>query len=145
MNKIDNKIIDFIKEHHVLTLATSDNNIPYCCNVFYVYLDDENCIVFTSDNNTKHITQVRNNYNVAGSIVLETSIVGKIQGIQFTGKMYEPTDELLSKAKSKYLWKFPFAVLMNTQLWVVEFNFLKLTDNRLGFGKKIIWEKAINN
>jgi len=141
MNIIDKKITDFIKEHHVLTLATSDNNQPYCCNVFYTYLEDDNMVVFTSDDNTKHISQVKKNNHVAGSIVLETSIVGKIQGLQFNGLMYEPKDNLLSKAKQKYLIKFPFAILMNTQLWVIDFTFFKLTDNRLGFGKKIIWEK----
>lgn len=141
MEKIDTKIKSFIKEHHVLTLATSTNGQPYCCNAFYCYLEDENMFVFTSDNDTKHIKDVKENRQVAGSIVLETKIVGKIQGLQFTGIMYEPKDDLLKKAKMKYLLKFPFAVLMNTQLWVFDVDFMKLTDNRLGFGKKLIWEK----
>jgi uncharacterized protein YhbP (UPF0306 family) len=141
MNSIDKKIIEFVNSHHVLTLATSTNNVPYCCNAFYTYLESENILVFTSNEETKHIKDVRINNIVAGSIVLETSIVGKIQGIQFQGLMFEPKDDLLKKAKIKYLKKFPFAILMNTQLWVVDLSFLKLTDNRLGFGKKIIWEK----
>ena len=33
----DKRIIEFIKRHHLLTLATSKDNIPYCCNVFYLY------------------------------------------------------------------------------------------------------------
>ena len=27
------------------------------------------------------------------------------------------------------------------KLWIVDLTFIKMTDNRLGFGKKIIWEK----
>jgi len=30
---------------------------------------------------------------------------------------------------------------MKTNLWVVDLSFLKFTDNRLGFGKKLIWGK----
>ncbi len=37
--------------------------------------------------------------------------------------------------------RYPFAILMKTQLWVVDLDFIKLTDNRLGFGKKLIWKK----
>lgn len=143
MNISDKKIIDFIKKHHVLTLATSTDNIPYCANCFYVYLEDENMFVFTSDNDTKHVQDVLQNSYVGGSVVLETSIIGKIQGIQFNGKMYLPKGDLKKKAKKTYIKRYPFAVLMKTQLWVVEPDFIKLTDNRLGFGKKLIWKKDI--
>ena len=141
MIKIDNKIIKFIKEHHVLTLATSNNNMPYCANCFYAYLEDENALVFTSDEDTKHIKDVVEQKYVAGSIVLETKTVGKIQGIQFNGDLYKPENELLKKAKKKYMKAFPYAVLMKTTLWVLDISFIKMTDNRLGFGKKLIWKK----
>ena len=39
------------------------------------------------------------------------------------------------------LKKFPYAVLMKTTLWILEIEYIKMTDNRLGFGKKLIWEK----
>jgi uncharacterized protein len=140
MNHPEKRVVDFIKEHHVLTLATCVENNPWCTNCFYVYLEDENCFVFTSDDATKHIQDVLVNSKVAGSVVLETSIVGKIQGIQYRGIMTVPENELASKAKVAYLKKFPFAILMKTSLWVVQVNYIKMTDNRLGFGKKIIWE-----
>ncbi len=137
------KIIDFIKEHHVLTLATSKNNIPYCANCFYVYLKEENIFVFTSDNETKHVQDAIQNNTVAGSVVLETSIVGKIQGVQFQGKMFLPEGSIKKTANKKYMKKFPFAKLMKTQLWILELEFIKQTDNRLGFGKKLIWKKDV--
>jgi len=142
MQEIDLKITEFINEHHVFTLATSVDNQPYCCNAFYAYMEEENLLVFTSDNDTKHVNDAQTNCMVAGSIVLETSVVGKIQGIQLCGKMYEPKDELLKKANKRYLKRFPFAALMNTQLWILEIEFIKMTDNRLGFGKKLIWKKS---
>ena len=143
MNIPDKKIISFIKEHHVLTLATSVNNIPYCANCFYVYLEEENMFVFTSDNETKHVQDALINNLVGGSVVLETSTVGKIQGIQFNGSMYLPEGELKKKANRSYMKKYPFAKLMKTQLWLLDLDFVKLTDNRLGFGKKLIWRKDV--
>lgn len=141
MQEIDKRIIEFINKHHVLTLATTRKNIPYAANCFYVYYENENMLVFTTDHSTKHAQDATEQNIVAGSIVLETNIVGKIQGVQFQGKMYEPKDELLNHVKARYLKRFPVAMLMKTHLWVVDLNFLKFTDNRLGFGKKLIWGK----
>jgi uncharacterized protein YhbP (UPF0306 family) len=139
---IKDRIIKFINEHHVFTLATSANNHPYCCTCFYVYLETENLFVFTSDKKTKHIQDLENQKNVAGAIALETSIIGKIRGIQFTGKISELKGSKLSKAHLSYLKKFPIAILKETTLWAIEPVFIKMTDNRLGFGKKLIWEKS---
>ena len=141
MSNPDKRAVDFINKHHVLTLATSKENNPWCANCFYIYLEKENCFVFTSDYDTKHVQDVLTNSKVAGSVVLETNAVGKIQGIQFNGIMEKPKNALLSKAKKAYLKRFPFAVLMKTSLWTVQLTHIKLTDNRLGFGKKLTWEK----
>jgi len=136
---IDSKVIEFFRKHHVLTIATTVENEPWCANCFYVYLEEENSLVFTTDLDTRHGKEFIKNPVVAGSVVLETMVVGKIQGIQFQGIVSEPEGELLSKAKWAYLKKFPPAVLMDTHLWVVKLTIIKMTDNRLGFGKKLIW------
>jgi hypothetical protein len=143
MSLPDKRIVDFINEHHVLTLATSFDEEPYCANCFYVYMEEENSLVFTSDYDTKHIQQASHNIYVAGSIVLETNVIGKIQGVQFQGIISEPSAELHEKARKAYLKRFPIAMLMKTTLWVVDLTFLKFTDNRLGFGKKLKWEKEL--
>jgi uncharacterized protein YhbP (UPF0306 family) len=139
---VDSRIIRFFRKHHVLTIATSVGNEPWCANCFYVYLEEENALVFTSDNTTRHGKEFLENHLVAGSVVLETMVIGKIRGIQFQGIVSEPDGELLSKAKSGYLKRFPVAVLMETRLWVVKLSYIKMTDNRLGFGKKMIWSES---
>jgi len=140
--KPEKRIVDFIKKHHVLTLATKSENELWCANCFYVYDEEENSLIFTSDIDTRHVSEALKNNFVAGSIVLETSVIGKIQGIQFQGKFIKPEKEQLKTAKTHYLLRFPFATLMNTTLWVVELSHIKMTDNRLGFGKKLIWKKS---
>jgi uncharacterized protein YhbP (UPF0306 family) len=136
---IDPRIIKFFRKHHVLTIATCVENEPWCANCFYVYLEEENALVFTTDADTRHGKEFLKNSLVAGSVVLETMIIGKIKGIQFQGLVSEPTDDLLSLSEAAYLRRFPVAVLMDTRLWIVRLTYIKLTDNRLGFGKKLIW------
>ncbi|MCU0473298.1 MAG: pyridoxamine 5'-phosphate oxidase family protein [Bacteroidales bacterium] len=135
----DKRIVRFFRKHHVLTIATTVENEPWCANCFYVYLEEENTLVFTTDLKTRHGQEFLKNPEVAGSVVLETMIVGKIRGIQFRGIVSEPEGELAAKAKWAYLKRFPPAALMDTRLWVVMLTHIKMTDNRLGFGKKLIW------
>jgi uncharacterized protein YhbP (UPF0306 family) len=136
---VDSRIIKFLRKHHVLTIATTVENEPWCANCFYAYLEEENLLVFTTDTDTRHGKEFVKNPLVAGSVVLETMVIGRIIGIQFQGIVSEPAGKMLTKAKWAYLKKFPPAVLMDTHLWVVKPTLIKMTDNRLGFGKKLIW------
>ena len=136
---VDSRFIKFFRKHHVLTIATTVENEPWCANCFYVYLEEENALVFTTDADTRHGKEFGKNPLVAGSVVLETLVIGRIRGIQFQGMVSEPEGAILSKAKWAYLKKFPPAALMDTHLWLVKLTLIKMTDNRLGFGKKMIW------
>jgi uncharacterized protein len=139
---IDERIIRFFRKHHVLTIASTVNNEPWCANCFYVYLEEENSLVFTTDTDTRHGQEFIKNPLVAGSVVLETMIVGKIRGIQFQGVVSEIKDKFIDKANNAYMKKFPVASLMDTRLWKAELTYIKMTDNRLGFGKKLVWSKG---
>jgi uncharacterized protein YhbP (UPF0306 family) len=83
------------------------------------------------------------NAKVAGSVVLETHIIGKIQGVQFQGTITLAEGERLKLAERAYLKRFPVAALMDTHLWLVDLTLLKMTDNLLGFGKKLVWEETL--
>jgi hypothetical protein len=43
------------------------------------------------------------------------------------------------ECRSAYLRRFPFAIAAKLDLWVLYIDYLKMTDNRLGFGKKLEW------
>ncbi len=141
MSKPDDKIYKFINKHHVLTLATTNDNEPYCAHCFYVFDPENNRVIFSSGFETRHAKEALENRLVAGGIVLETNAVGKIQGLQFQGIMTPLENKKLKDGKKIYLKKFPYARLMDTTLWEICFSFFKLTDNNLGFGKKLIWKK----
>lgn len=138
MPALPDRIRAFIGEHHVLTLATCIISAPQCASLFYAYAKEENVFIVASDETTEHMTNAMRNPQVAGSIVLETKTVGKIQGVQFTGVIEPAHDAAASKI---YLEAFPYAKVMNPTLWRIVPLFMKLTDNRLGFGRKLVWEK----
>ncbi len=142
MTHPEQQIIDFIGEHHIFTLAIARDNLPYCATCYYAWMKEQNQFIFTSDHETRHIRDVveGNNYRVAGAIALETKIVGKIRGIQFTGFIAALVGDGRETARQRYLNRFPIARLMpNLHLWALVPDFIKMTDNRLGFGKKLVW------
>jgi len=141
MEKADQKMVGFLKKHHVMTLSTCIDHWPWCANCFYAFDDEKMSLIFTSDFETRHIKEALQNSHVAGNVVLETSVIGKIQGIQFSGELLLPEDEESAEVNSIYLKRFPFTILMNTHLWLLRIDYAKMTDNRLGFGKKLIWER----
>lgn len=136
---IDRKIVKFFKKHHVLTVATSVYNVPWCANCFYAYIEEENALVFTTEDDTRHGREFILNPVVSGSVVLETMVTGKIRGIQFSGTASKPSGSMFEIARKNYLRRFPVARFMDIHLWIVRLNYIKMTDNRLGFGKKLIW------
>ena len=139
--EIDKQIISFIKKHHVLILATFDEQQPYCANVFYAYDVENNAFIFYSDDKTKHFYDMKNNKYVAASVVLETKIIGKIQGLQLNGIATQPVGEIQKRCYGIYIKRFPYAIINKANLWMFEIIFAKYTNNMLGFGKKIIWKK----
>ncbi len=115
--ELDGRIEKFIGKHHVLTLATATEE--------------------GAGPDTRHARMLARNALTAASIVLETRVVGKVQGLQITGR----TAPAAEGDKSLYLKKFPYAALADLNLWRMEAETMKLTDNTLGFGKKLIWQR----
>ena len=128
-----------------MTLATVADEGPYCANLFYAWMEAEGAFAVTSFETTLHARQALANPKVAGSVVLETKVIGKLQGVQFRGEMYRPEGDDRKRVRKVYLERFPFAAVMDIELWVIRLTFAKLTDNRLGFGKKIIWNGETND
>jgi uncharacterized protein YhbP (UPF0306 family) len=143
------RIEAFIRRHHVMTVATvGPDGRPWTAHVFYAWMGEERRFVFTTDEATRHGAEMAENARVAAGIALETRIVGRVQGLQIEGAarraaIGEKTDEKTGeKARHAYLKRFPYAVAAgDLPLWILEPTMMKLTDNTLGFGKKLIWQR----
>lgn len=141
----DPRILKFIRRHHVLTLASigdtdDERNELWCCNLFYAYTDrfPYPALVFTSGADTLHARHFSQHPEVAGSIVLESRVVGRLQGLQLQGIVRKGD----KTAREIYLRRFPYAAVILKELWVLEITRLKYTDNTLGFGTKLNWAAA---
>lgn len=135
---MDKKIDSFIKKHHLLSLATTGGRL-WCCSMFYAYDEANQAFVVASDETTEHMGNVSQNAYVAGTVALETKTLGKIQGIQFAGMMQKAEKQ----DAELYFEAFPYARVMNPTLWAIRLDEVKMTDNTLGFGKKISWKRAV--
>ncbi|MEA3330741.1 MAG: hypothetical protein U9Q29_03500 [Campylobacterota bacterium] len=139
MSKDLEKISLFLHEHHVMSLATSNSEELSVCSLFYAFDLQKLSFVVASSDETTHITHITQNSRIAGNILLETKRIDKIQGIQFRGIFSLLKDAELKKL---YFKKFPHAIVMKPKLWQIKVNYFKMTDNALGFGKKIIWQES---
>ena len=138
MPKTLEKIELFLAKHHLLSLATCAEDRPQSASLFYAYDDKNIAFIVASDLKTEHIQNALVNTNVSGTVALETDEVGKIQGLQFRAKMSEAGKD----AENIYYKAFPYAKVMQPKLWSISLEQLKFTDNRLGFGKKLYWDRA---
>jgi len=137
MNKPSADFVKFFKKEHILHLATASHNKPYCATCFYLYLEETNTFLFASNEDTRHIQEALSQNEVAFAIAHHTKILSKIQGVQALGKLSVVNNEELRQAYTK---RFPVAVFLPFKLWRIKPYYIKMTVNRLGFAKKIIWE-----
>ena len=87
-----------------MSLATQFEDELSVCSLFYAYSKELNAFVVASSEETTHIKHIKNNPNIAANILLETTAVGKIQGLQLRGKFRELEDKILKKL---YFKAFP--------------------------------------
>lgn len=141
MNLPDQRILKFLKEHHVLTLATCADNRPWCASCYYVFMDVEQGFVITSEMDSRHIHEALANTYVSGTVVVESDLPGKTLGVQFEGKLRILDYSLANKAKTLYLKKFPLTSLLQNTFWYIEILSIKYTDNRLQPRNVLFWKK----
>ncbi len=139
---IDERIVKFLKAQTNLTLATCTNNIPYCANCFYAFEETKNWLVFKSDTETNHVRQAIANPFVAGTVIPDKLVKAKVQGVQFSGLFREAIGDDLKRAETIYYNRYPFARAFGGVIWIVDLEEMKMTDNTLGFGKKLLWKKG---
>lgn len=133
-----------IASNDVFTLATCHRGKPYCTPCFYAFDATEKLLVFKSETRTRHVTELLLQPQIAGSILPKNLTVGKVKGIQFSGEAL-PLNEVKQPDRLKQLYykRFPVALPMAGELWVIALSNIKMTDNTLGFGRKLRWERIV--
>ena len=136
------RIIDFIRKQTCGNLCCVDEQgNPYCFSFFYSFDEKEKMLFYKSSDETMHSEILHHNNKVAGTILPDKLNLLQIKGIQFEGVILPSGHPLTKIASSHYHKKHPVAIAMPGDIWIVQVNRFKFTDNSLGFGKKLIWNR----
>jgi uncharacterized protein len=114
---------------------------PFCFSCFYSYDNDKVFLFYKSGRDTRHSEILLRNCLVAGTILPDKLNLLKIKGVQFEGIVLPLNHPLANEASSHYYKKHPVAITMPGEIWTIQINKIKFTDNTLGFGTKINWER----
>lgn len=135
-------LLEFLKEHNVMCLATGHEEGPHATPVFYALVEDPLELIFLSDPKTRHMKEAEENPQASAGIYLETEKIGLIRGAQIWGKIFLPED---SKEISKiYYRRFPQARLYHLThpkhcFALLHVDKVRFINNRLGIGDNQEW------
>jgi len=87
---MDERIVKFLKKMRLASVcAIDDDGQPYAFSAFYAFDEVNFCLLLASSDESSHVKFLKNSKLVAGTVALDTKIVGKIEGVQFQGAMRE--------------------------------------------------------
>lgn len=90
---------------------------------------------------TRHGELMVKNQQVAGTVNGQPRTVLLIKGVQYRGRVRRLEEATEQIARAAYQKRFPVSRKVSAPLWEIELDEVKMTDNALGFGKKIAWQR----
>ena len=104
--KIIEKIKHLIDETRVMTIAVSNNDLPWSSPVYFVF--HGNAFYFFSNENSRHIKYAQKK-NISASIFQDSDKIDEIFGFQMLGELEKiSSPNLYIKIVRKYVAKFNF-------------------------------------
>ncbi len=141
---MNDNIIHFINKQTCASVCCvkEKEKSPYCFSCFYAFNSEEGLLYFKSSHEANHSAIITENPLIAGTILPDKLNVLQLKGIQFEGTVL-PDDHPLTKAAFAHYHKHhPMALTMSGHMWTIQLTEIKMTDNSLVFGKKIIWTRS---
>ena len=149
MTKIPSAHLSEILNLSTLTLATASPECEPSSAPVYFAAGQDLRLYFFSDPGSQHSRNTAQNPQAAAAIYPEVHDWRDIRGLQLRGRVrvVEPGLEW-EAAWELYTAKFPFvselrAVVASNTLYVFEPRWVRLVDNRRGFGFKEEWELRV--
>lgn len=143
-SSLTERLRGFLKEHNTMTLATvNELGQPESAAVFYAETDAL-CLYFVTERSSRHGRNLQYRPRVAATIQTDGQQWATIHGLQLEGLCRKVPLLERPKALAVYAAKFSF-VITERELWAklgkVDFyclqpGWLRLVDNRQGFGHK---------
>ncbi|MBK8610718.1 MAG: pyridoxamine 5'-phosphate oxidase family protein [Chitinophagaceae bacterium] len=140
---MDEIIKQFIGEQNCASICCVDESRqPYCFSCFYAFNAEVGLLYFKSSSNSRHAALMKINPFVAGTILPDKLNKMSIKGVQLKAIVLDSKQQPVIRTLGIYLKKYPMALAMPGEIWVLQINHIKMTDNTLGFGKKIVWDRT---
>lgn len=133
-------IIKFLQRKHIVSLSVFSAQDCWSTICFYAFNPQNHSLLIRTSPDTRHGIILQQNPNVTGTIIHDSTTVAKLQGIQFVGQLNELQGEAKKAGLGLYYERFPYARMIKSALWQLDFKEIKFTDNTLGFGKKTLWK-----
>jgi uncharacterized protein len=139
---MEKRMIDFMQGQRVATICCVDEeNKPYCFSCFYAFDAEDQLIYFKSSPATHHAILLHQKPLVSGTIQPDRLNPLAIKGVQFNGEALIGNSVTVEKASAFYHKKYPFALAVPGEVWTIQADIIKMTDNTLSFGKKLVWQR----
>jgi len=142
-NQDCDRIQSYLAKQHVLTVAASEDSQVWCATCFYAFVPEQMSFIIMTDKSTRHGAIMLRNSRVSGTVATQSQIIANIRGFQFSGSASIPEGNDAKNARRQYCRRFPVALASDSTVWRIAIDYGKLTDNTLGFGTKLIWERPI--
>lgn len=139
---MNEQIKKFILEQTCASICCADTTgKPYCFSCFYAFYVQNGFLYYKSSPDTRHSQIILQHPLVAGTILPNKLNKLHIRGLQFEGEVLPFTSSDAKEAASHYYNTYPLARAVGGEIWTIQINSIKYTDNSLGFGKKIAWQR----
>lgn len=94
-----------------------------------------------TEEKTRHAQMSGPQAAIAGTVNGQPKTVALIRGVQFKGEIRRLEGEESDLARKAYNRRFPVARMLSAPVWEIRLDEIKFTDNTLGFGKKLVWQR----
>lgn len=134
-------LMRYLKKQHVLSVCTGSGEDLWCANCYYVFNEARMAFWLMTESDTRHGHLMQTQARVAGTISGQPKTVLLIKGVQYSGRIHRLSEAREAEALLAYQKRFPVAKKVIAPLWEIALDELKMTDNALGFGHKIVWRR----
>ena len=140
----DVAVAEILASARTMTLATAAGRVPHAAPLFFAH-DDALNLYFLSDPATRHARDASAVGRVAAAIYADEADWRRLRGLQLSGSVRAlGTGSGRERGWQTYVGRFPLVVelpdaVARSQLYALSPQWLRLIDNRRGFGFRREW------
>lgn len=131
----------WLKKQHVVSWSVARDGELWAACAFYLYDSEKVAFYLLSETSTRHAQMSGGRAAVAGTVNGQPKTVALIRGVQFRGEIRLLEGDEAAAVRERYNRRFPVARVLSAPAWELRIDEMKFTDNTLGFGKKLLWQR----